>query len=525
MATVPPRWFHAASAVGSTIYFTGGTTHDNSGKAVLLSDTIGLDLTQPWDTSNPTLSTLASVPGTVSGHVMGKISATTQLLIAGGESNSPQASFTYLFDTKAGSWSVVKPATPTPPNHRLFSAAVVTGKDGLLLEGGYATTVANGTFSPSLISLNPSANFQPVSTTPVALAANPPALARHTMTLTTDGQAVILGGITPQGAIANMSVAYVLDTQANKGEWKAVPLNGTAPDPRMSFSTVLVNTTTLLVYGGTNDLKSGFSNSFYLDLPSWTWSSPPVQGNAPSLWGHTATMAGNFMIVGFGTSSTPSDERIALLDVVSNTWTNRFRPVGQYIPVGDPVDDKKQLSVGAVLGIAFVITAFIIGGAFYLLVRRRKRQTRNTLARQNMGDHTARSAVRSSSSDEKSLIRKLASLLGIRSGRRDDSRRSVRYSDMQLHSNAMAISSRMTQMGYSPVSLGYPENVVEHGSGNISVSSYIYPNQACVETEKEIQDGQETQIVYHTLTQAQQEALKLSKQPMNNKSKLYSLDY
>ncbi|KAF9904024.1 hypothetical protein EC991_003122 [Linnemannia zychae] len=527
MTAVPPRWFHAAASVGSSIYFTGGTTHDSSGKAVLLSDTLGLDLTQTWETSNPPLNTLASVPAPVSGHVMNKISATTQLIVAGGESTSPQASFTYLYETKAGSWSAIKPPNPTPPNHRLYSAAVATGKDGLLLEGGYLTTVANGTFSPSLISLNPAAKFQPVTTTPVALAANAPALARHTMTLTTDGFAVVLGGITAQGAVANLSIAHVLDTQASS-EWKVVPLLGTAPDPRMSFSTVLVNTTTMLVYGGTADLKTGYSNAFYLDLPTWTWSSPPAQGDAPSLWGHTATMAGNFMVVGFGTSPTPRDERIALLDVTSNTWTTRFRPPGQYVPDEEP---NKKLSVAAVLGIAFVITVFIVGGAFHLLVRRRKRQTKNTLARQNMGDHTARSAVRSNASDDdRSLFRKLASLLGIRSssGRNNnDSRRSVRYSDMQMHSNAMAISSRMTQMGYSPLSLGYPENVVEQGSGQVSVSSYIYPNQACVETEKQIQDGQETQIVFHTLTQAQQEALKLSKQPpsTNNKSKLYQLDY
>ncbi|KAF9118514.1 hypothetical protein BGW39_001116 [Mortierella sp. 14UC] len=528
MTTVPPRWFHAAASVGSSIYFTGGTTHDSSGKAVLSSDTLGLDLAQTWETSSPPLNTLAPVPASVSGHVMNKISATTQLIVAGGESTSPQASFTYLYETKTGSWSVVKPANPTPPNHRLYSAAVATGKDGLLLEGGYLTTVANGTFSPSLISLHPAAKFQPVTTTPVALAANAPALARHTMTLTTDGNAVVLGGITAQGAVANLSIAYVLDTQAARGEWKTVSLSGTAPDPRMSFSTVLVNTTTLLVYGGTTDLKTGYSNAFYLDLPTWTWSSPPAQGDAPSLWGHTATMAGNFMVVGFGTSSSPRDERIALLDVTSNTWTKRFRPPGQYVPDEEP--NKGKLSVAAVLGIAFVITAFIVGGAFHLLVRRRKRQTKNTLARQNMGDHTARSAVRSNAlDDDRSLFRKLARLFGIRpsSGRsKNDSRRSVRYSDMQLHSNAMAISSRMAQMGYSPLSLGYPENVVEHGSGQVSVSSYIYPNQACVETEKQVQDGQETQIVFHTLTQAQQEALKLSKQPpsTNNKSKLYQLD-
>jgi len=125
------------------------------------------------------------------------------------------------------------------------------------------------------------------------------------MTLTTDGQAVILGGINSQGAVANLSVAYVMDTQANSAQWKTVTLAGTAPDPRMAFSCVLVNATTMLVYGGTADLKTAFSSAYYLDLPSWTWSSPAAQGQAPSLFGHTAIMAGTSMVVSFGKRLSP----------------------------------------------------------------------------------------------------------------------------------------------------------------------------------------------------------------------------
>ncbi|KAF9103650.1 hypothetical protein BGX27_010483 [Mortierella sp. AM989] len=517
MSTISPRWFHAAATVSSTLYFTGGTTHDSSGKSRILDDTLSLDLSQPWTTDSPPFVTLSPMTAPLSGHSMNSVQGTTNLLVAGGESSSAKPPPILVYESSGGdSWSAPPlSVNDTASFHRLYHASLSTGKDGALLQGGYRTTSQNGTVVSTLVTLKASNNFKPLSTTPVALAPSAPALARHTMTLTTDGQAVILGGINSQGIVANLSIAYILNTQAHNGDWRPIPLLGTPPDPRMSFSTVLVNATTMLVFGGTNDFKTAFTAPYYLDLPTWTWSSPDAQGDAPNRWGHTATMAGSSMVVAFGTSSQPSTDNIAILDTTTNTWTKQFRPVGMIVP---PTEDSKDgLSVGAVLGIAFVVTAFIVGGAFHLLTRRRKRRTRNTLARENMGDHTPRSAIKRQASNNSGG---LFGLFGLGSKTAASSKR---YSEMPMYSNPLAVSSRMAQMGYSPVSLGYPETVVQHGCGQVSVSSYIYPNQACVETEKE-SDGQETLVVYHMLTQAQQEALKLTKQSVPNKNKLYQLD-
>lgn len=120
------------------------------------------------------------------------------------------------------------------------------------------------------------------------------------MTMTQNGQAIILGGIDSQGVLANLTTAYVLDTQASHAQWQRVPLKGRPPDPRMAFSAVVVNATTLLVYGGTPDFRAAYWVVFYLDLPTWTWSTPEVQGTSPRRWGHTATMAGSTMVVAFG---------------------------------------------------------------------------------------------------------------------------------------------------------------------------------------------------------------------------------
>lgn len=213
-----------------------------------------------------------------------------------------------------------------------------------------------------------------------------------------------------------------------------------------------------------------------------------------------------------------ASSNIALLDTNTNTWTTQFTPLGVTVPEA-PDATKGKLGVGAVLGITFVFTVALVGGAFYMMVRRRKRRTRNTLARENQGDQTPRSALRKQASQSGGFL----SLLGLGPKPSRD-RSSKRYSEISSHSDPLKISLRMAQMGYSPLSLGYPDAVVQQGSGIVAVSSHIYPNQACVETEKE-PDGQETMIVYHTLTQAQQEALKLSKQRNSqvNKNK-YHLD-
>ncbi|KAG0318285.1 hypothetical protein BG000_004293 [Podila horticola] len=337
------------------------------------------------------------------------------------------------------------------------------------------------------------------------------------MTLTTDGQAVILGGINSNGTVANLTIAHVLDTQADRSEWKIVPLSGTPPDPRMSFTTVLVNSTTMLVYGGTPDFQSAYWVVFYLDLKSWTWSSPAVQGTSPRRWGHTATMAGTTMIVAFGQSAhnSPDTNNVALLDTITNTWITEFQPFGTASPDPDPAENTK-LSLVAMLGITFVATVAIVTGLFFVLVRRRRRRTRNTVAREDLGDQSARSAVkRQETSEGHGLLMNAASFLGVGSISKKGGSDSKRGSQSSLDIHPISVAARMSQLGTPATSLGYPEVTVQQGCGMVPVSSYMYPNQPCSVTEKD-EDGLETKVVYHILSRAQQEALKSSQEDRVN---------
>ncbi|KAF9939822.1 hypothetical protein BGZ65_009311 [Modicella reniformis] len=308
MASIQSRWFHASTLINTTLYFTGGTTTGiNLNKTSMLDETLALDLSQPWSIDKPLFKTLPPLRIPLSGHSMNKVPGTTRLLVAGGESTSKMTtSPILLYDTiqqnttSMGWFWAQLPLRATASFRRLYHASIDTGKDGILLQGGYRTTVKNGTAISSSITLKSSNNFAPQSTAPVAKAPNPPVLARHTMVLTASGHAIVLGGINSQGVLANLSTAHVMDTKSSSPQWQAMPLLGKPPDPRMAFTTVMVNSTTLLLYGGTEDFKSAYWVAFYLDLPSRTWSSPTAYGTIPRRWGHTATMTGNIMIIAFG---------------------------------------------------------------------------------------------------------------------------------------------------------------------------------------------------------------------------------
>ncbi|KAF9951091.1 hypothetical protein BGZ72_007312 [Mortierella alpina] len=547
MSAIQPRWSHASALINSTLYLTGGTTQDDDGLTSILDETLALDLSIPWSVDDPVFITLPRLTIPLSGHSMSKVPGTSKLLVAGGESSDNRTSSPILTldTTSTGNlWTVLPPAlnsnnstsssSTSAPFRRLYHAAITTGKDGALLHGGYQSTVVNGTVVSSLVTLKANTDFAPHSTSPVSLAANAPAVARHTMTLTQSGQAIILGGINSQGVLANLTTAYVLDTQSNNAQWQMVPLKGKPPDPRMAFSAVVVNATTMLVYGGTPDFKTAYWVAFYLDLPTWTWSTPAVQGTSPRRWGHTATMAGSTMVVAFGLTSkhTPDSDPVALLDTTTNTWITDFVPQSMSSPdISDPEDQSAHgsLSTGAALGIAFLVTAILVGGAFCLLVRRKKRRTRNTLARENLAQHAPRAAIgrQVAASQSNGVFQKTAAFFGFRSGSNRHGKgggggssrekkgirpESWRYSDSSTHSQprTSVITARLTQMGVSLAQLGYPEDVVQQGTGQVPLSSYAYPNQACAETEK-ARGGHETLIVFHDLAPAQKEYAKHEK--------------
>ncbi|KAF9963279.1 hypothetical protein BGZ70_007517 [Mortierella alpina] len=201
---------------------------------------------------------------------------------------------------------------------------------------------------------------------------------------------------------------------------------------------------------------------------------------------------------------TPDDDPIALLDTSTNTWITDFVPQSMSLPDASDSDEETSttgsLSTGAALGIAFL--------------------------------HAPRAAIgrQAAVSQSSGLFHRAALLFGLGAGSRRGKARGGKGSTTRekgirpeywrhsadssssTHSSSqqprtLRIAARLNQMGLSLATLGYPEDVVQQGTGQVPMSSYAYPNQACAETEK-ARGGHETLIVFHDLAPAQKEHVK-----------------
>lgn len=250
-----------------------------------------------------------------------------------------------------------------------------------------------------------------------------------------------------------------------------------------------------------------------LAIFSFFWWQVPMMGSTLLLYSQTVTFSPP--LVGQSAHNAPDTNNVALLDTITNTWITEFQPFGTASPDPDPAENTK-LSLVAMLGITFVATVAIVTGLFFVLVRRRRRRTRNTVAREDLGDQSARSAVkRQETSEGHGLLKNAASFLGVGSKSKKGGSDSKRGSQSSLDIHPISVAARMSQLGTPATSLGYPEVTVQQGCGMVPVSSYMYPNQPCSVTEKD-EDGLETKVVYHILSRAQQEALKSSQEDRVN---------
>jgi len=227
---------------------------------------------------------------------------------------------------------------------------------------------------------------------------------------------------------------------------------------------------------------------------------------------------------GLTSRKVPDVTNVALLDTITNTWLTQYNPQGLFLPDGQAMTPSKgsSLSLGAVLAIAFVVTAALVIGCFWLFVRRRKRLTRNTMAKENMqSQQTARAVLLSQ--DEmrpQSFLGRAVVVFGGGSTRNSFSDRDRQDQQQQQLRSSMgpqkqangpqSLIARLAELGYNPTRLGYPEDVVQHGTGEVPVSDYIYPNQPHAMSQKS-SNGHEAQVVFHAPTLAQLEAVRLSK--------------
>ncbi|RHZ59341.1 hypothetical protein Glove_364g46 [Diversispora epigaea] len=314
------RYFHNSVLIRDKLFFLGGSNNNSP----CFSDFFYLDLTIPFHKDIPSWYNLdfRKIPYCVSGAFasFGGLDESTIFLIGGNRSTK----FIYYissFNTKSFIWSHV-PIDQSTLIWQRNMKGVTNDKGEIYVYGGWS------------LSTNSSSNkLNILDTVNLEWTKGPDSQVRHfghTATLLSNGIIVIIGGQVNDKC--GLSKIWLYNT--NKNEWSSMNTQGILLSNRIHHSAILAKNDKIIVYGGIiNDANATDPDLVVLDtnLLPFSWLAPKVNTiNSPpsSLYGHSANIIGDYMIVTFGLFEKFKvyNNFIYLFDVRNYTWVSYFHP-------------------------------------------------------------------------------------------------------------------------------------------------------------------------------------------------------
>ncbi|CAG8663665.1 2312_t:CDS:10, partial [Cetraspora pellucida] len=377
--TPAARAGHTAVLIGNKLYFLGGQVKIGQGT----NEFSYLDLSVPFDTATGQLpwTDLTNISSSVPAHYEGlAVLSGDKLVLYSGVVGSSLAGgpLIYIFDTQKQLWSVPF-ITGTVPSRRKTATAVIDTSGKMYMFGGSMDSSTGSSvfaFSNELDILDTVGLSWSMGTT----TNSPSGRDTHSATLLSNGIIVFIGGHDTADFVS-MSELPLYDTKLSV--WSSMNTSGNIPDKRVGHTAVLVSDGRIIIYSGWN-----WANNLQpmpivailnVTVTPFQWSAPTVYNTPPRiLMTHTATLAGNYMIVAFGKD--PHDvynSDITIMDIRNYTWLTAFTPNSIMLvnPTITLVSSgiNAGLLVGLLIGaIGFVTTVIVTAFMVYRWNKRRK---------------------------------------------------------------------------------------------------------------------------------------------------------
>ncbi|RHZ53491.1 hypothetical protein Glove_441g22 [Diversispora epigaea] len=295
----------------------------------------------------------------------------------------------YTYDYLASTWSALELGGDTVPPRQDIEG-VIDNSGIIYIFGGYnATDLINneGYLYNDMNILNTVLN----TWTTLSISGNLPIRCAHyTVNILPNGNIVYIGGIedvsdnTVDFTLVNINQIKLFDT--HKLEWSQMDATGDKIDSRHFFTSVLTPDGYIIVFGGCSYNASAYyedetgvspklamldtnKNPFEWSIPSSSEVNSP-----PSIWGHTANLYNDYMIITFGnnqwvttfTSTLPSKP----LPSKSSTGTATFNPI---ITSQPSKKSSKALAIGLGTGIGVAVLISCIFIAIFVFRRTSQR--------------------------------------------------------------------------------------------------------------------------------------------------------
>ncbi|RIB08635.1 hypothetical protein C2G38_2211150 [Gigaspora rosea] len=140
-----------------------------------------------------------------------------------------------------------------------------------------------------------------------------------------DDNILYIGGSNPTNKSLYMPMNNLPLYNTKSDTWSSMNISGPAPPARVYFSTVLTPDRRIIIFGGRNETVLG--DLWILDLVTSQWSIGNILNPIAdlALYGHTATLMDNYMLISFGSFLNSSlSSRIFMLNINVLTWVDEF---------------------------------------------------------------------------------------------------------------------------------------------------------------------------------------------------------
>nr|CAG8502770.1 12688_t:CDS:2 [Entrophospora candida] len=306
------RHGHTAVLVDNKIYFQGGS----GATTPVIDNFFYLDVSNTFDIKLlpwTDLSYKVSSARITGASCVNEIKNDSIFFIGGG---GP----VQKFDLATQSWSNPLISGNEPLN--ITGINCVVSKDAIYIFGG--NTLNN------LYILNTSTLTWTVSTATNA----PTARFRYSVTLLPNGDALYIGGMTPDRTL--LPIADIPTYNVNSDSWRTITTSGQVPATRAGHTATFISKYDQIL------IIDGFqvAGIVALDATKFVWSVPAVSnsgsGILPGLFWHTSTLIGDYIFVAFGeyVDNQPSSNTY-LLDISQKNnymWTSSYTPTNAVSP-------------------------------------------------------------------------------------------------------------------------------------------------------------------------------------------------
>ncbi|CAG8494154.1 9333_t:CDS:2 [Diversispora eburnea] len=212
------------------------------------------------------------------------------IFLIGGERSEKNINYVYSFNTKSFVWndSLINDDNDNPEWH--IDIQGVTDRNGkIYIYGGWLSGIRSNKLS-ILDTLRLSWTIGPSPDSQNSRYGN-------TITLLSNGIIVIIGGYVDGGG----GLYEILLYDTNENNWNSMITQGIKLSDRVYHTAVLTNDGKIIVYGGTKNNHDPDLVILDTNFQPFKWSTLEVNAinSPPSLFGHTANLIGDYMILVF----------------------------------------------------------------------------------------------------------------------------------------------------------------------------------------------------------------------------------